>query len=401
LEYIDSIRKKISMKFPESFFFGTSTASAQIETASAHQWKGLLSKDGHLFTDTTFHEKQRLEDAELISTLGSVYRCGVDWAALQASPYATFDEKLVKEYQDFFYYLNNKGVKIMFVLHHFAHPIWFEDKDGWTNKNNIPAFIDYTIQCIKNFGPYVSYWNTFNEPNVLALNGYHLGTFPPYRKFRLDLALRSTKIMGLAHQEAYKLIKKNYSNHPIGISHNTAWFHGLSLLGKLSAGFTDWIYLDRMVRHFYPLDFYGYSYYTYMPFKPTPISEQDNPGVLAKMGIPHDKMWGYKPGGISRMGRRFWEKHKIPLLITENGICTEDDELRIKAIKDYLKEIHQMMQDGIPFLGYIHWSPWDNFEWALGPTYPFGLYRTSPQTNERIHTKSVDFWKELVIKKEI
>lgn len=113
--------------FPTDFFFGTSTASPQIETASEHQWKGIKAKDGSVFYRTTDHEKRRDEDLNYITMFGSVYRCSVDWAKLQLGPQQQFQEPVVQEYRDWFTKLKNKHMDIMFVLHHFTNPLWFEN----------------------------------------------------------------------------------------------------------------------------------------------------------------------------------------------------------------------------------------------------------------------------------
>ncbi|MEO1714661.1 MAG: family 1 glycosylhydrolase, partial [Bacteroidota bacterium] len=237
------------LKFPDGFIWGTSTAAAQIETASEHNWKGLVSKDGYTFLETAQHERRREEDIEYIDRLGQMYRCGVDWARLQTKAMAPFEEEVVAEYQNFFRQLNERGVQIMFVLHHFTHPIWFEDNKGWLNEKNIPVYMDYVVRCVKHFGPYVSNWNTFNEPNVYAMNGYILGGFPPHKK-RYSLANRVLKHMGMAHGIAYNWIKEQYPDHPIGISLNTGTFEGKGLLGKLAAGFVSWWFMRRAAKPF-------------------------------------------------------------------------------------------------------------------------------------------------------
>ena len=169
-------------KFPRGFLWGTSTAAAQVETASNHNWRGQVAKDGYILERTTDHEKRRTEDASYIKQLGSVYRCGVDWARLQSEAFDPFDPEVVNEYQRFFEDLRQDSVRIMFVIHHFTNPMWFEENGGWTNEYNIPAFVNYARQCIEHFGDQVFIWNTFNEPNVYVLNAYILGNFPPRQK---------------------------------------------------------------------------------------------------------------------------------------------------------------------------------------------------------------------------
>ncbi|MFN0015896.1 MAG: family 1 glycosylhydrolase, partial [Saprospiraceae bacterium] len=98
--------------FPNHFFWGTSTAAAQVETAGDHPWHGLTAKDGHRFLRTTDHEQRRAEDAAYIARFGSVYRCSVDWSRLQPAPLAKFDPQVVDEYCTFFELLKKKGVSI-------------------------------------------------------------------------------------------------------------------------------------------------------------------------------------------------------------------------------------------------------------------------------------------------
>lgn len=384
----------MQLKFPDHFFWGTSTAVAQVETAGNHPWRGLRTRDGHVFERTTDHEKMRADDARLIARLGSIYRCSVDWSRLQAEPFARFDPDVVEEYDAFFKKLKKDGVRLMFVLHHFAHPDWFEQNGGWTNEENIPAFLDYTRQCIKHFGDYAKYWNTFNEPNVYAMNAFVLGNFPPFRKYRYFTANKVLDNMGTAHEIARTMIREK-TDAPVGISLNTALFEGANLAGKPVAAFVRWWFMTRAARPFRKCDFWGLSYYAYMLFDPFPIDAMDRPGELERRGIPHDRMWGYKPEGLGRALRLFWKKYGKPIVVTENGICTDDPQQRIRAIRDYLQVCHQAISDGVDLQGYIHWSTWDNFEWHLGPTYRFGLVRVDFRTMERSMTEAGLFYEKI------
>jgi beta-glucosidase len=62
--------------------------------------------------------------------LGNAYRFSVDWARLQPSANAPFDEAVVKEYLDFINALRARNVRLLLVLHHFATPLWFNLMGG-------------------------------------------------------------------------------------------------------------------------------------------------------------------------------------------------------------------------------------------------------------------------------
>lgn len=382
------------LNFPDGFFWGTSTAAAQVETAGDHPWRGLRARDGCVFDRTTDHEKLRTQDAQFILRLGGIYRCGVDWSRLQAEPFARFDKRVVAEYCSFFEKLQKGGVGLMFVLHHFAHPNWFEQKGGWTKEENIPYYLDFVRQCIKYFGEYVRYWNTFNEPNVYAMNAYILGNFPPFKKGKYLTANLVLDNMGEAHDIARTMIREK-TDTPVGISLNTACFVGTNWLGRLVAAFVRWWFMTRAAQPFQKCDFWGLSYYAYLLFDPFPIDAMDRPGELEKRGIPHDKMWGYNPECLGTILRSFSKKYSKPIIITENGICTDHVQQRIRALKDYLKVCHSAIQDGVNLQGYIHWSTWDNFEWHLGPTYRFGLVRVDFDTMDRTMTDAGVFYEKI------
>ena len=63
----------------------------------------------------------------------------------------------------------------------------------------------------------------------------------------------------------------------------------------------------------------------------------------------------------------------MPLLVTENGIGTTDDEQRIDYVRQALSGVLDAIDEGIDVRGYTYWSLLDNFEWALGYRPRFGI----------------------------
>ena len=112
-------------------------------------------------------------------------------------------------------------------------------------------------------------------------------------------------------------------------------------------------------------------------------------------------MWEYYPMGLHESILRYWNTYKKPIIITENGICTSDDTKRVKAIQEYVRIINNMLKEGVDIRGYYYWSPWDNFEWHLGPTYRFGLYECDLVTKDRTKRLSAEIYSTLAHQKEI
>ncbi len=209
--------------FPRDFIFGTSTAAAQIETAFEHDWQGVKSKDGFVFDRTTDHELRLKEDAEVIASLAPYYRMGPMWSKLQHAPLAQLDSSTVNEYRSLLLDLQQRGVKIMMVLHHFTNPKWFAALDSWEKEENIHLWVDFAKKTVDTFGEFVSHWNTFNEPNVYASNWWIMGFFPPFKNNPVKAAM-AVKNMGKAHDAVYDYIKSKFPSQPVGISHNAIVF---------------------------------------------------------------------------------------------------------------------------------------------------------------------------------
>lgn len=384
----------MNLSFPKDFVFGTSTAAAQIETAYEHDWQGTKARDGHFFERTTDHELRFAEDAEIIASLAPSYRMSLSWSRLQRGPLEAFDEQTVFEYREFLQNLKNRRVSIMMVLHHFTNPKWFSNLGGWENEKNIEYWLDFGKKVVDTFGEYISYWNTFNEPNVYVSYGWVTGFFPPF-KINPVKAFSVVRNMGKAHVRMYGIIKEKFPVHPVGISHNAVVFDSENILGHFPKRLSDWWFMEYVPGFFEKSDFFGMSYYARVSHDPMPITYIDTPDKIKQYNMVHDDMWEYHPEGMRTCLDRYWKKYRKPIIITESGVCDESDTLRQRAIIDYATIIQKAIADGIDVRGYYWWSAWDNFEWHLGPSRKFGLYACNFETKERTPRASAEIFAQL------
>jgi beta-glucosidase len=77
------------------------------------------------------------------------------------------------------------------------------------------------------------------------------------------------------------------------------------------------------------------------------------------------------------------EVAQVPILVTEHGMSTDDDSLRAAFIEPSLSGLLDVMADGVPVLGYLHWTLMDNFEWVFGYGHQLGLHEVDRETFER------------------
>ena len=145
---------------------------------------------------------------------------------------------------------------------------------------------------------------------------------------------------------------------------------------------------DEEFGHYIPYikddDFFGLQNYTRTTYGPdgiVPVSE----------GTPMTQMdYEVYPEALEHVIRRVAEEMPgVPIMVTENGIATSDDEQRCNFIDKAIAGVQSCMADGIPVIGYCHWSLIDNFEWQKGYALTFGLCAVDRKTQIRTPKRSL------------
>jgi beta-glucosidase len=107
--------------------------------------------------------------------------------------------------------------------------------------------------------------------------------------------------------------------------------------------------------------------------------------LAAEEGVALTQM-GYEfwPQALEAVIRRAWDlTDGTPVLVTENGIGTDNDSDRIAFVTDALLGVRRCLDDRIDVRGYVYWSLLDNFEWVLGYAPTFGLVAVDRGNFER------------------
>ncbi len=89
------------------------------------------------------------------------------------------------------------------------------------------------------------------------------------------------------------------------------------------------------------------------------------------------------------------------MIVTENGIGTDDDQQRINYITTALEGLQRCLDDGLDIRGYYYWSFLDNFEWLFGYKPRFGLVDVDRNTLERKGKESLKFYKSIIENSQI
>jgi beta-glucosidase len=72
------------------------------------------------------------------------------------------------------------------------------------------------------------------------------------------------------------------------------------------------------------------------------------------------------------------------------------DPQRIDYLARYLGELRRAIADGVAVKGYFQWSLMDNFEWAEGYRFRFGIVHVDYATQQRRLKDSARWYRELI-----
>jgi beta-glucosidase len=402
-----------SFILPENFLMGTATASTQIEGGDRnntwYKWceEGYIKDGSHCITACD-HWNRVEQDTELLKELNvNSHRMSLEWSRIEPKA-GVFCDEAIKHYRYEIKLLVKNGIRPLVTLHHFSEPLWFHEIGGWTNKKNSQYFLKYTEYVVEKLGDLVSDWVTFNEPNVYTKFGYIFGIWPPgVRKFTESLRVYTEVIK--THLKAYDLIHKVRSRMgfkcktKVGFAMHIRIFCGVSTFGKIIAKVVDYffheLYLEGMIKGKIKLpllkngykyckgtyvDFLGINYYTrnIVEFVLSPVNLFHNlkcDKSLAKS----DLGWDIYPSGIYQVCKKYYERYKLPIYITENGISDKSDSKRPDFICSHLANVAKAIDDGIDIQRYYHWTLMDNFEWLEGESANFGLYHCNFKDQKR------------------
>ncbi|MDO5558244.1 MAG: GH1 family beta-glucosidase [Oscillospiraceae bacterium] len=439
------------MGFPENFIWGAATASYQIEGAYNEDNKGLniwdtytrqegkvkYFENGDIACD---HYHRYKEDVALMKKIGiKYYRFSISWTRIFPDGTGEINQKGLDFYSDLVDELIKNGIEPVATLFHWDYPYKLHQKGGWMNPESPDWFEAYTKAVVDCLSDRVSMWMTINEPQCIVGCGFDAGIHAPFYKLPArDLIGMSFNIM-LAHGKAVKYLRENAIKKPsigfapigpVFIPENNSpqaieeakkksfalgsrftftlsWWSDPIILGKfpdeayelfgdLMPEYTD----EQMALISQPLDFYACNIY---------YSNGDmtgrRPGNMWQGSPKTTTDWPVSPEVLYWSARFLYERYKLPILISENGMAGHDwvhldgevhDEYRIDYTRRYLREFRKAGEEGIPIMGYFYWSLMDNFEWGEGYDKRFGLIYVDYQTQKRTIKKSGYWYSEVI-----
>lgn len=417
--------------FPKNFLWGAAT--------SAHQVEGNNTNNDWWEWEQTFAPKMRSGKADdgwdrfegdfkFAQELGfNALRFSIEWSRIEPRE-GQWDSTAIDHYAQMIRSLKKKGMESIVTLNHFTVPLWLARQGGWYSDKTPPLFARYAEKVVEALGSDVHYWMTLNEPGVYVYKGYMVGEWPPGIKSP-EKGLKVFKNLLLGHALAYEKIKDAYTRKGwkkplVGIAQSVLIFRACSdtsIRDRVAARFRDWmfnhLFIQALVRgkayciglfsvhlpQAKTLDFIGLNYYTRDFVRHNGFGFPGILGEACTATVAQDRLtrkddilsWEIYPKGLYTFLKDF-SRYKLPLLVSENGIATDNDAERSAFIVEHIKAMAQSMQEGAPVIGYLYWSFLDNYEWAEGFAPRFGLLGVDYTTQKRTVRPSARIYEEII-----
>jgi len=171
--------------FPDGFYWGTATASYQIEGAWNEDGKGQSIWDTYAHTpgkikngDTgnvaNDHYHRYKEDVALMKDLGATaYRFSISWPRIFPEGTGQPNAKGLDFYNRLVDELVTAGIAPFPTLYHWDLPQALQDKGGWQLRDTANAFADYAGYMAEKLSDRVHHFFTINEFRSFVDMGHH------------------------------------------------------------------------------------------------------------------------------------------------------------------------------------------------------------------------------------
>jgi beta-glucosidase len=388
--------------FPKGFIWGAATAGHQVEGNDTNSDSWFLEQlQPTLFAESVGDANNSLElwqvDLDLVRSLKlNAYRFSLEWSRIEPEP-GQFSIAMLDHYLRIIDACRTRGLQPLVTFNHFTAPRWFSARGGWTNPESPALFERFCEHAARHLAGPIGHATTLNEPNLLRLLAWL--NLPPAmverQRVMLDGAARALGVVKFTaanaanlddldaiqknlldgHRRGRQAIKAARPDLPVGVS--------LAVIDDQAVGersrrdekraqvYGAWLEAVRGD------DFVGVQNYE--------RSRIDEHGALPPPeGAPRDGMGReIYPASLANAARYVHEQTDRPILITEHGLCTDNDAQRAAFIPAALAHLADAMAGGLPVLGYVHWTLLDNFEWIFGYKPHYGLYSVDRQTFRR------------------
>jgi beta-glucosidase len=367
--------------FPDGFLWGAASAAHQIEGGNVNNdWWAFEHAPGTPCAEPSGDACDSWHrwpgDLEFLASLGfGAYRFSIEWSRIEPEE-GEWSVAALDHYRRQCAAALELGLVPLVTFHHFTTPGWLARRGGWEAADAPERFGRFCQRAVAHLGDLIGWGCTINEPNIVATMGYLAGFFPPgVHDAGRRRAVNEAFCRG--HRLAVEALRGGRGDFPVGLTLAMTDYQavdgGEGKRDRIRNSMED-VFLEATAGD----DFVGVQCYTRMRVGPDGELPTEEGVARTQMGY---EFW---PRALEATIRRATEvTDGTPVVVTENGIGTADDDDRIAYVTEALAGVRRCLDDGIDVRGYIYWSLLDNFEWVLGYAPTFGLVAVDRTTYER------------------
>lgn len=392
---IAQARPSRSIRFPKGFLWGASTSGHQIEGNNVNSDAWLMEN----VKPTIYAEPSgdaansfRLwpQDLDIVKQLGlNSYRFSLEWSRIEPVR-GHFSLAMLDHYKQMIEGCHRRNLLPLVTFNHFTIPRWAAAQGGWTNPELVKSFGEFCDKAARHLADGIGFAMTLNEPNLIMVvrNAIPPKAYEGYKVLIEKMAAAAARSSGserfvsgstlaiddlaalqrnllAAHATGKSAIKAVRGNLPVGVTLAIPDDQPLganSIRDAIRAQtYGAWLEAARAD------DFVGVQNYERMFW--------DDKGPVALQGDGDRNAAGTEvvPASLANAVRYAHSVSRVPVIVTEHGVNSQDDAVRARLIPAALSELKKVIDEGVPVAGYLHWSLLDNFEWMFGYKYQYGL----------------------------
>lgn len=397
------------MTTPPAFLWGAATAAHQVEGGNRWNDWWALEESGRLpqrSGEACRHYELYESDFDLACSLGhNAHRLSIEWSRLEPAD-GEWDDAALEHYVKVIAALRQRGLEPLVTLQHFTLPAWLARRGGWLAPDAVERYARYVETVARRLAGDVRHWITVNEPTVYVKHAYVGCDWPPLGRRSWPQAARALRVLGRAHARAYDLLHRHRADAMVGLAHSTPWVvpcDPASARDRLAARLRDAALNEIPFRTFgrparEVLDFVGVNYYARQVVRAKGLAPFGAECTEDHHGEPrHFSSLGWEvfAPGLAEVLRRFG-RHGLPLVVTENGIATRDEDERSRYLASHVASLRAARAEGVDVRGYFWWTLMDNYEWTSGLEARFGLCETDFATQARRPRPAAFAYRDLI-----
>jgi len=213
--------------FGKDFNWGVATSAYQIEGAwnadgkGESVWDRFTSRQRNVKDKTNgnhaidFYNRSE-SDLKLLKSLNfENFRFSFSWSRILPDGTGKINEKGIDFYNKIIDTCLELGIEPWAMLYHWDLPQKLDDRGGWTNRDIVDWFSEYTEICTRRFGDRIRHWMVLNEPGGFTTLGYLSGMHAPNQS-SINKFLASVHHACLCQAEGGRIIRKNVKESHIG-----------------------------------------------------------------------------------------------------------------------------------------------------------------------------------------